>query len=349
MHKSPFFALLILAGTGLGAAAALAGSNIANDSSGKTVSNSCPPANWTALDVDHDGYATKDEVKRVAPCIDFDAVDANVDGSISRVEFLDFQEARTNGQSQNGTENGPEKNASQNTGTAGGGECPADKWTALDLDHDGYATKDEVKKAAPCIDFDAVDTNGDGSISRVEFLSFQEAKAQGTSAGKTQGTGDESMASQNQAQDTQEQESTRQQGETSGEKIDQSQYDTPKALVSNVPKGELKNPFKPHNKAIAKEGHQLFLSRGCSGCHGGGGGGGMAPPLTDQTWSFGDKPDTLYRLVILGSKQLQAKYDYSRNIMQTMRADMPGLGASFDNTEDLWKIITWIESKHLQN
>lgn len=227
--------------------------------------------------------------------------------------------------------------------------CPPANWTALDLDHDGYATKDEVKKAAPCIDFNAVDTNSDGSISRVEFLSFQEAKAQDTSAAKPQKTSDESTASQNQAQDKKGQEPARQQGKTSGGKIDQGQYDTPQALVMNVPKGKLRNPFKPDNKSIVKEGHQLFQNRGCSGCHGGGGGGGMGPPLTDQTWSYGDKPDTLYRLVTLGSKQLQEKYGYNRNTLQTMQADMPGLGASFDDTEDLWKIITWIESKHSKN
>lgn len=338
MYKSPFFALLTLAGTALAATAALAGNNY--DSSGKAVSNSCPPANWTALDLDHDGYATKDEVAKAASCIDFDAIDTNGDGSVSRVEFLDSQEAATQGQSQNGTEKGPGNDAGQNSDKAAGGECPPNQWAALDLSQDGYATEDEVEKAAPCIDFNAVDSNGDGSISRVEFLDIDEAKAGGAS---------KSAASPKEAQTNKEQRPAQEQAETSGKKTGQNQYDTPMALVANTPKGELKNPFDPHSNAVAKEGHQLFLNHGCSGCHGGGGGGGMGPPLTDQTWSYGHKPDTLYRLVTLGSKKLQAEYGYSRNIMQTIQAGMPGLGPVFDNTEDLWKIITWIESKHLKN
>lgn len=233
-------------------------------------------------------------------------------------------------------------NANHSSGKTANSGCLPDNWTALDLNHDGYATKDEVEKAAPCIDFDAADTSGDGDLSRVEFLNLQEGKS--TPPGNAQSVS-KPNAGQNQAQNQKEQKPG-----SSGGSIDQSQYDTALALVTNVPRGELKNPFDPHDKTIAKEGQHLFQTHGCSGCHGGDGGGGMCPPLTDEVWSYGSKPDTLYRLITLGSKKLQAKYGYSRNIMQTMQGDMPGMGPTFDHDpKDIWKIITWVESLHLKN
>ncbi|MDN5873344.1 MAG: c-type cytochrome [Sinobacteraceae bacterium] len=131
------------------------------------------------------------------------------------------------------------------------------------------------------------------------------------------------------------------------ELAEQAKYATPAEMVKNIPKGQLVNPFDPHDKKIAKEGHDLFMNHGCSGCHGGDGGGGMCPPLIDSIWSYGHKPDTLFRLVTLGSKKLQSTYGLTRNAMQTMKADMPPMGPSFKHSKDLWKIITWVESKHL--
>lgn len=325
MYKLLFFAVFVVAGTTI-----FIPYGSANAAGSKAANNKCPPSQWTAMDLNHDGYATQDEVAKAAPCIDFDALDTNKDGSISRVEFLNFQEASAKGQSSGASE----KHASKTSGA----KCPPDNWTALDLNHDGYATKDEVEKAAPCIDFSAVDTSGDGDLSRVEFLNMQEGGSKPSTPAKQQ------KAGQNQAA----QKPAQQESAAAGGNVDQSKYKTPKALVMHVPKGELKNPFNPHDQAIAKEGHQLFLNHGCSGCHGGGGGGGMCPPLTDQIWSYGDDPDTLYRLITLGTKDLQAKFGYTRNIMQTMKADMPPLGPSFKDPQNIWKIITWIESKHLK-
>ncbi|MDN5939676.1 MAG: c-type cytochrome [Salinisphaera sp.] len=340
MHKMPFFAALILVGATM--AIALAGCGNTGDSggtdhsNGKMANSGCPPDNWTALDLNQDGYANEDEVKKAAPCLDFAAVDASGDGHFSRVEFLNFQEGKAKGEDHNANESAG-ASADKSTNSA----CAPDNWTALDLNQDGYAHKDEVKKAASCIDFAAVDTSGDGDLSRVEFLNFQEGKSNATSSASEPRV-NKPDAGQNQAQESQH----------SGNAqaiADQSQYDTPLALITNVPKGQLRNPFDPHNTAITKQGKQLFASHGCSGCHGGDGGGGMCPPLTDEIWSYGGKPDTLYRLITLGTKKLQSKYGLTRNMMQAVQGAMPAVGPTFDNTEDVWKVVTWVESMHMEN
>ena len=69
--------------------------------------------------------------------------------------------------------------------------------------------------------------------------------------------------------------------------------------------GSLVNPYQAkedaHDQALADEGHKLFGNFGCPGCHGYGGGGGMCPPITNGVWIYGDKDDTLFRLISLGS------------------------------------------------
>ena len=47
----------------------------------------------------------------------------------------------------------------------------------------------------------------------------------------------------------------------------------PFATAVNTPRGELRNPYIDVAK-VAKEGHKIYLSHDCNGCHGGGGGGG---------------------------------------------------------------------------
>ena len=80
---------------------------------------------------------------------------------------------------------------------------------------------------------------------------------------------------------------------------------SPADLVKNTPKGKLVNPYKDTQADIVAQGAQFLQSYSCSGCHGGGGGGGMCPPLTNDTWVYGGDDDTLFRLVTLGSDELQ--------------------------------------------
>lgn len=112
--------------------------------------------------------------------------------------------------------------------------------------------------------------------------------------------------------------------------------------VAMAPKGTLKNPYTDNPEAIA-EGKKIFFGKSCNGCHGGGGGGGMCPPLTNTIWVYGDDDDTLFRLVSLGSVDLQ-KAGYHRKGTESVVGPMPPFGELIDQDQELWKIIAWIRT-----
>ena len=117
----------------------------------------------------------------------------------------------------------------------------------------------------------------------------------------------------------------------------------PIELVAKTPRGELKSPYQDF-ASVAEEGHHQFLRPGCNECHGGTGGGGICPPLTTGVWFWGNSDDTLFRLVTLGSQELQ-KEGYPRLAQGGIGAvPMPPMGASVQTADDLWKIIAWIRS-----
>lgn len=118
----------------------------------------------------------------------------------------------------------------------------------------------------------------------------------------------------------------------------------PREVIAGAAKGTLKNPYEG-NAQIAGEGHQLFLANSCNGCHGGNGGGGMCPPLSNEVWVYGSDPDTLFRLITLGSDDLQAE-GYSRKGRENVVGPMPPYGDIIENSDDLWKIVTFIQSLH---
>jgi cytochrome c peroxidase len=86
------------------------------------------------------------------------------------------------------------------------------------------------------------------------------------------------------------------------------------------------NPFAGDPEA-AKEGRRLFLSNGCSGCHGVMGGGGMGPPLLDDVWKFGSDDETLYRLI---------KGQIPDQTMPRTWAALPD--------EQVWKLLVYVRS-----
>jgi mono/diheme cytochrome c family protein len=131
---------------------------------------------------------------------------------------------------------------------------------------------------------------------------------------------------------------------TGAAKIDYTKI-TPLDLVKKTPKGKLVNPYKDTQAAIVADGSQLFQGYSCSGCHGGGGGGGICPPLINGVWIYGGSDDTLFRLVALGSDELQ-KRGYTRVGLENVVAPMPGFGGSIKNADDLWKILTFVRSKY---
>ena len=126
---------------------------------------------------------------------------------------------------------------------------------------------------------------------------------------------------------------------------------TPLEAVESTEQGKLVNPYDPADPVIAEEGHRIYMETGCNGCHGGTGGGGMGPPLSNQRWVYGNEPDTLFRLITLGTIELQAA-GYSRIATEKVKAPMlpqaSGPIVIIDSEEKLWKIITWVLSLHVE-
>ena len=119
----------------------------------------------------------------------------------------------------------------------------------------------------------------------------------------------------------------------------------PLELVKQVPKGELHSPYPDYAK-LAKDDPDLvkqFRLPGCNECHGGGGGGGICPALTQGVWFWGNTDDVLFRLVTLGSVDLE-KQGYKRLSYGTVHAPMPPMGATIKSADQLWKIIAFIRS-----
>ena len=133
-------------------------------------------------------------------------------------------------------------------------------------------------------------------------------------------------------------------GETAGGECCKPGDTTPTLdLIAATPKGGLHNPYNDQIEAMAAEGHKKYMAAGCNGCHGGGGGGGMCPPLTNDTWVYGPDDDVLFRLMALGSDELQ-KQGYKRVKQEVVVGPMPPFGGIIKTSDDLWKIIAWMRS-----
>jgi len=117
---------------------------------------------------------------------------------------------------------------------------------------------------------------------------------------------------------------------------------TPLETAKSAAKGSLKSPYADY-ASVAQEGHKTYMAAGFNGFHGGGGGGGMGPPLTNEVWIYGKDDDTLFRLIALGSDELQ-KQGYSRKGSENVVGPMPPMGTIVKSDDDLWKIIAWIRS-----
>jgi mono/diheme cytochrome c family protein len=118
----------------------------------------------------------------------------------------------------------------------------------------------------------------------------------------------------------------------------------PTELVDKIPAGQLHSPYPDYAK-IAKEQDLVkdFRLPGCNECHGGGGGGGMCPALSQGIWFWGNTDDVLFRLVTLGSAELE-KRGFDRITYGSVHAPMPPMGFAVKTSDDLWKIIAFIRS-----
>ncbi len=119
----------------------------------------------------------------------------------------------------------------------------------------------------------------------------------------------------------------------------------PADLIKSIAKGKLVNPYKDTQADIVAQGETFFRSYSCSGCHGGGAGGGICPPLTNDIWVYGGDDDTLFRLVTLGSDELQ-KQGYSRVGRENVVGPMPPFGTIIKSADDLWKMLAFVRSKY---
>jgi mono/diheme cytochrome c family protein len=120
---------------------------------------------------------------------------------------------------------------------------------------------------------------------------------------------------------------------------------SPLELVKQVPPGGLHSPYQDYAK-VAKDDPDLvkqFRLPGCNECHGGTGGGGMCPALTQGIWFWGNTDDVLFRLVTLGSAELE-KSGFVRYQYGSVHAPMPAMGFSIKTSDELWKIIAFIRS-----
>jgi mono/diheme cytochrome c family protein len=120
---------------------------------------------------------------------------------------------------------------------------------------------------------------------------------------------------------------------------------SPTELAKETPRGQLKNPYNDSQADIVDQGERLYMSYGCNGCHGGGGGGGMCPPLTNDVWIYGGDDDTLFRIVALGTVELQ-KQGYTRKGGEHVVGPMSPFGTLLKSSDELWKINTFIRSKY---
>ncbi|MGH9548503.1 MAG: hypothetical protein ACRD3W_03975 [Terriglobales bacterium] len=118
----------------------------------------------------------------------------------------------------------------------------------------------------------------------------------------------------------------------------------PTELVKQVPPGEIHSPYDW--KKLAKEDPDLvkqFRLPWCNECHGGTGGGGMCPALTQGVWFWGNTDDILFRLVTLGSTELE-KEGFTRYQYGSVHAPMPPMGVTIKTADQLFKIIAFIRS-----
>ncbi|ODS00922.1 hypothetical protein AUC68_13415 [Methyloceanibacter methanicus] len=122
----------------------------------------------------------------------------------------------------------------------------------------------------------------------------------------------------------------------------------PFELIAKTPPGELHNPYDWKELAEEHKDNPDYLVKqfrlpGCNECHGGGGGGGFCPALSQGVWFWGNTDDVLFRLIALGSAELE-KQGWTRYQYGTVKAPMPEMGHVIKTSDHLWQIVSFIRS-----
>jgi cytochrome c oxidase cbb3-type subunit 3 len=93
---------------------------------------------------------------------------------------------------------------------------------------------------------------------------------------------------------------------------------------------EVSNPESSDPNAVA-EGHKVFISMNCAGCHGYDAKGNMGPNLTDTYWRYGGTPAQIYQSITSGRPKGMPSWGRklpAREIWQ-LTAYLQSLGGSF--------------------
>jgi cytochrome c oxidase cbb3-type subunit III len=80
-----------------------------------------------------------------------------------------------------------------------------------------------------------------------------------------------------------------------------------------------------HNAYAMTEGQRFYMQYNCSGCHANGG-GGMGPPLMDDEWLYGSRPEQVYASIVQGRPN-----------------GMPAWGGRLPE-EHVWKLVAFVRS-----
>jgi cytochrome c oxidase cbb3-type subunit III len=84
------------------------------------------------------------------------------------------------------------------------------------------------------------------------------------------------------------------------------------------------NEYEENAFALA-EGKRLFMAYNCNGCHAQGG-GGMGPPLMDDKWIYGGRPEQVYSTIVEGRP----------NGMPSFRGKLPDF--------QVWQLAAYVRS-----
>lgn len=100
--------------------------------------------------------------------------------------------------------------------------------------------------------------------------------------------------------------------------------------ADSTPPADTANPASSDPNAVA-EGHKLFISMNCAGCHGYDAKGGMGPNLTDTYWRYGGTPAQIYQSIASGRPKGMPSWGKklpARSIWQ-LTAYIQSLGGTF--------------------
>jgi cytochrome c oxidase cbb3-type subunit 3 len=87
----------------------------------------------------------------------------------------------------------------------------------------------------------------------------------------------------------------------------------------------VQSPYQNNSWGLS-EGKRLYAAMNCAPCHGVNGGGAIGPPLMDDRWIYGARPDQIYATISQG------------------RPDgMPSFGGHLP-TQQIWQLVAYVQA-----